>query len=77
MNEYSTGRALQAFAGMEKMEEEYQAAVVRILVDLMATLTPEKTPSVYNTILRILDGSPHAVRAYESEYGAIPFSIHE
>jgi aminopeptidase N len=77
VNEYSTGRALQAFAGMEKMEEEYQAAVVRILVDLMATLTPEKTPSVYNTILRILDGSPHAVRAYESEYGAIPFSIHE
>ena len=75
VNEYSTGRALQAFAGIEKMEEEYQAEVVKILVDLMATLGPDTTPSVHNTVLRILGGSPGAVRAYETTFGPIPFRI--
>ncbi len=72
INEYSTVRALDAFAFIDRMEERYHVPVVRILVDLLATLDPEKTPSVYNSARRLLLGAPRAVMAYEEQYGEIP-----
>lgn len=72
INEYSTVRALDAFAFIDRMEERYHVPVARILAALLATLDPEKTPSVYNTARRFLLGAPDAVRAYEEEYGEIP-----
>ncbi|MDN7024986.1 M1 family metallopeptidase [Methanoculleus sp. FWC-SCC1] len=72
INEYSTVRALDAFAFIDRMEERYHAPVVRILAVLLATLDPAKTPSVYNTGRRLLLGAPSAVQAYEKEYGRIP-----
>ncbi len=72
INEYSTVRALDAFAFIDRMEERYHVPVVRILADLLAALDPTKTPSVYNTGRRILLGAPKAVQAYEKEYGRVP-----
>jgi aminopeptidase N len=72
INEYSTVRALDAFAFIDRIEERHHVPVVRILADLLAALDPAKTPSVYNTGRRLLLGAPKAVRAYEKEYGRVP-----
>ncbi|RPJ53362.1 MAG: DUF3458 domain-containing protein [Methanobacteriota archaeon] len=70
-NEFSTVQALRAFANLDTMEEEFFVPLVAILAELIATLDPEKTPSVYNTIRRILAGSPRSVHGYETERGPI------
>ena len=66
INEFTTVGLLHAFDAIDRMEEEYRAPLVAILYELLGELDPEKTPSVYNTIRRILAGSPVAVARYES-----------
>jgi aminopeptidase N len=70
-NEFSTVQSLRAFANLDKMEEDYFVPLVAILADLLATLDPEKTPSVYNTFRRLLAGAPRAVHVYETERGPV------
>lgn len=72
VNEYSTVRALDAFAFIDAMEEHHRVAAVGVLADLLASLDPEAHPSVYNSTRRFLLGAPEAIRAYEAERGAIP-----
>jgi aminopeptidase N len=72
VNEYSTVRALDAFAFIDAMEERHRVAAVGVLADLLASLDPAACPSVYNSTRRFLLGAPEAVRAYEAERGAIP-----
>ena len=54
------------------MEEPDQVPLVGILARLLSELSPEKTPSVYNTARRILAGAPRAVQKYEQKMGKIP-----
>jgi aminopeptidase N len=72
VNEYSTVMALQALSSIDGMDSEYLAPVAKILADLLASTDRKKTPSVYNTTRRLLNGSPKARAAYEAQYGRIP-----
>ena len=72
VNEYSTVRALDAFAFIGGMEPRHRVPAVGVLADLLATLDAEAYPAVYNNARRLLLGAPEAVRAYEAEHGEIP-----
>ncbi|MDD2473256.1 MULTISPECIES: M1 family metallopeptidase [unclassified Methanoculleus] len=72
VNEYSTVRALDAFAFIDGMEPRYRVPVVAVLADLLSSFDPGAYPSVYNNARRFLLRAPEAVRAYEAEYGEIP-----
>ncbi|NMA11000.1 MAG: aminopeptidase N C-terminal domain-containing protein, partial [Methanomicrobiales archaeon] len=72
VNEYSTVRALDAFAFIDGMEHRHRVPAVAVLADLLAGLDPGAYPAVYNNARRFLLGAPEAVRAYEEEHGAIP-----
>ena len=72
VNEYSTVRALDAFAFIDAMEPRHRAPAAGVLADLLASLDPGEHPAVYNNARRFLLGAPAAVRAYEAEHGAIP-----
>jgi aminopeptidase N len=71
INEHSTVGMLRVFGALDAMEEADQVPLVGILAGLLADLDKEKTPSVYNTVRRILEGSPGAVMRYEQKQGAI------
>lgn len=72
VNEYSTVRALDAFAFIDAMEERHRVPAVGVLADLLSSLDPDAHSAVYNNARRFLLGAPEAVRAYEAEHGAIP-----
>ena len=54
INEYSTVTMMRVFGALDAMEEADQIPLVGILAGLLEDLDPEKTPSVYNTIRRLL-----------------------
>ncbi len=72
INEFSTVSLLPVFGALDAMEEADQVPLVGILAGLLEDLDPEKTPSVYNTIRRLLVSSPGAVSNYEQKQGTIP-----
>jgi aminopeptidase N len=72
VNEYSTVRALDAFAFIDGMEPRHRVPVVAVLADLLSSLDPGAYPAVYNNARRFLIGAPKAVRAYGEEHGEIP-----
>jgi aminopeptidase N len=72
VNEYSTVRALDAFAFIDAMEPRYRVPAAGVLVGLLTSLDPGAYPAVYNNTRRFLLGAPEAVRAYEMEHGEIP-----
>ncbi|MCM2464809.1 DUF3458 domain-containing protein [Methanoculleus sp. CWC-02] len=72
VNEYSTVRALDAFAFIDGMEPRHRVPAVAVLADLLASLDAGAHPAVYNNARRFLIGAPKAVRAYEEEHGEIP-----
>ncbi len=65
INEYSTVMMLRVFGALNEMEKSDQVPLVGILAGLLTGLDQEKTPSVYNTVRRILAASPVAVTNYE------------
>jgi aminopeptidase N len=71
INEFSTVSILRVFGALDAMEEADQVPLAGILAGLLKDLDPEKTPSVYNTIRRLLVSSPGAVRNYEQKQGKI------
>ncbi|MBI2572691.1 DUF3458 domain-containing protein [Candidatus Woesearchaeota archaeon] len=71
VNEYTTGRLLQVFGNVDKMEEKYHVPIVQMLVDILHAVPVEKAASVHNTTKRLLKGLPLAVAAYEKEKGKI------
>ena len=71
INEFSTVSLLHALDAIELMEEEYHVPLAGLLVDILRELAPGKTPSVYNTALRILKKSEKALRAYERVHGPV------
>jgi aminopeptidase N len=62
---------MRVFGALDAMEEADQIPLVGILAGLLEDLDPEKTPSVYNTVRRLLAASPGAVRIYEQKQGVI------
>jgi len=72
VNEYTTVNLLNAFANIDLMETKYHIPLVKILADLLGELDPQKYPSVYNRIRKLLLGAPKAVKAYNIEHGEIP-----
>jgi aminopeptidase N len=72
VNEYTTVNLLNAFANIDQMEIRYHIPLVEILADLLAELDPQKYPSVYNRIRKLLLGAPKAVEGYGIEHGKIP-----
>jgi aminopeptidase N len=71
INEHSTVTMMRVFGALDAMEEADQIPLVGILAGLLEDLDPEKTPSVYNTVRRLLAASPGAVRIYEQKQGVI------
>jgi aminopeptidase N len=71
VNEHSTVTMLRVFGALDAMEEADQVPLVGILAGLLKDLDPEKTPSVYNTIRRLLAESTAAVSKYEQKWGTI------
>lgn len=72
VNEYSTVNILNAFANIDLMESKYHIPLVKVLAELLEELDPQKFPSVYNRIRKLLLGAPKAVKAYGIEHGEIP-----
>jgi aminopeptidase N len=72
INEHSSVSMLRVFGALDLMAGEDQVPLVSILAALLTGLDREKTPSVYNTVRRILAGAPQAVQNYEQLYGSIP-----
>ncbi|MFA5346704.1 MAG: M1 family metallopeptidase [Methanoregula sp.] len=71
INEYSTVTMMRVFGALDAMEETDQVPLVGMLTGLLSELDPEKTPSVYNTIRRLLAASPGAVRNHVQKQGII------
>jgi len=67
INEYNTGHMLQAFGAIDKAPAVHRGALAQLLQDVRAQLDAQKTPSVANTIDRILKNSPKAVGEGESK----------
>ncbi len=65
INEYNTGRILPVLGAIDKMEQKYWIPLMGMIRDILDALDQEKTPSVYNTLQRILRATPKARKAYE------------
>lgn len=68
INEYTTGRLLNVFGAIDKLESVYRADVYKILVDLLAALDHKTYPSVCNTVKRIIASSKLSKADYEQKY---------
>ncbi|MDL2261275.1 aminopeptidase N C-terminal domain-containing protein [Methanimicrococcus sp. OttesenSCG-928-J09] len=73
INEYSTVGLLNAFSIIDFMESEYYIPMVDVLVTVAESIDAEKSPSVYNRIIKLLVGAPKAVKLYEKEVKGISF----
>jgi aminopeptidase N len=73
INEYSTVGLLNAFSIIDFMNPKYYIPLVGVLVTIAETIDPEKSPSVYNRIIKLLVGAPKAVKLYEKEVHEISF----
>ncbi|WNY22908.1 hypothetical protein MmiHf6_02000 [Methanimicrococcus hongohii] len=73
INEYSTVGLLNAFSIIDFMNPKYYVPLVDALVTIAESVSAEKSPSVYNRIIKLLVGAPKAVRLYEKEVREIPF----
>jgi aminopeptidase N len=71
VNEYTTVNLLNAFANIDQMEIRYHIPLVKILAGLLEELDPQKYPSVYNRIRKLLLGTPRAVEGYGIVHGKI------
>jgi aminopeptidase N len=74
VNEYSTVSILNVLANIDRMEEEYHIPLVEMMVGFLDRLDPDRTPSVYNRIRKILLNTPNAVKRYEDINGKINLS---
>jgi aminopeptidase N len=75
INEYNTVHMIKAFGTLDKIAEEHQVPLVQSIVTILKTLSPEKNPSVYNTLKRILFGSPKAIKVFEKVHGKVDDGI--
>jgi aminopeptidase N len=65
VNEFSTLHMLKVFGNIDLIAPEHQADLVRVLKNVEGKLEEGKTPSVENTIKRIIEASPSGVKKWE------------
>lgn len=65
INEYNAGHVLKVFGVIDSVPTKYQADLVRVLMNVKKKLDPKATPSISNTIERILAGSPKGMKEYK------------
>jgi len=65
INEYNTLHVLKVFGFIDKIAAQHQVPLVGVLKSVLEKLDAKKTPSVVNTIQRILDGSPKGLKRWE------------
>ena len=73
INEYSTVGLLNSFSVIDFMSPASFIPLVDSLVTIAESIDAEKSPSVYNRIIKLLVGAPNAVKVYESKKKKIPF----
>lgn len=73
INEYTAVNAIKVFGNIDDMEEKHHLDLIKVLIDIMSNITPEKMPSVYNTARRLLMGAPVALEKYKKSYGELEF----
>ena len=73
INEYSTVGLLNSFSVIDFMPSEFFVPLTDALVTIKESIDAEKSPSVYNRIIKLLLGAPNAVKAYEREKKPLPF----
>ena len=71
VNEFSTVNILNIFANIDNMEAKYHVPLVKILADFLEAIDPQKYPSVYNRVRKLLLGAPQAVKEYTRAHGEI------
>ena len=71
INEYNTAHLLDSFSKLNYMQEEYLPDLLEILLELFDSLDEEKSPSVYNTVRRLIKSAPRAIEAYEKVKGKL------
>ncbi|MBT4538839.1 DUF3458 domain-containing protein, partial [Candidatus Woesearchaeota archaeon] len=71
VNEYTTGHLVKVLGNLDKMDAEYHVPLIGLMVNILQALNVEKTPSVYNTVKRMIMELPIAREAYEKENGKI------
>jgi len=67
INEYSTVGLLNSFSVIDFMPSEFFVPLTNALVTIKESIDAEKSPSVYNRIIKLLLGAPNAIKAYERE----------
>ena len=72
VNEYNTVHMIKTFGTLDKIDELHQVPLVQSIVAILEALSPEKNPSVYNTLKLILLGSPKAIKSFEKVHGKLP-----
>ena len=65
INENTVGRIMSVFGNLDEMSKENQKNLVKLLHDVLSNIDSKKSIITYNTIKRILDKSPKAVREFE------------
>lgn len=71
VNEYTTGHLVKTLGYVDKMDPEYHVPLIQLMVNVLDALSVEKTPSVFNTVKRMITELPVAREAYEKEHGKI------
>lgn len=72
VNEYSAGSLLKPFGSVERMLEKNHAEVLGVLISVLRELKQDVSPSIYNTIVRMLLNAKNARAKYEAVHGEIP-----
>jgi aminopeptidase N len=56
---------------LDHIDAEHQVPLVKMIDDVLQQLSPEKTPSAYNSLKRILLGSKKAIESYTKAGGKL------
>lgn len=65
INENTLSRIMSVFGNLDEMSKENQKNLVKLLHDVLSNIDSKNSVITYNTIKRILDKSPKAVREFE------------
>lgn len=68
-NEMTVFRMLTVFNQLDQLDVKYQVPIVESLLRILEAFPAHMSASIHNTVKRLLNGSPRAVKAYEEKMG--------